>query len=205
MALRTTGDDPNSWVTLTEANMMVADFPNETLGYEPEEGQSPTFQFKPTDIKYLIEAHRQVALNWHFKGRTLTARQRLPFPRIGFLINSPAPGANWCETYFPNVPAEEHAYLLHLHFDTPGLSLYEELASDEIPEDVKEAAVILAALIKNGHSLFNDNKGDSTSVSIGSISTDNINAVLKSAGVRQRMGRWGRFIGENISKAPRNV
>lgn len=201
MALITTGDNPNSWVTITQANLILVDVPNELLGYEPEEGQPKTFQLGPNDVKYLIEAHKQIGSNFAFGGQKLDPRQRLPFPRKGFMLSGATGGPDWFPTNFPNLSGDHEEYARQLHFLVPGLSLYSELPNDEVPEDVKEAAVILAALLKNGHSLFNDNKGDSTGYSVGGISGDNINAVAMAQAVFQRMASWGTFIGARINKA----
>lgn len=197
MELITTGTEANSWVSLSEANIILLEVPAAFYGYDGDD----EFQFETDDIKWLVEAHRQITANFHFRGRKADARQRLAWPRKGFMIEQMGCPSDWFETYFPNLPASHAAYTIALHWDTPGLSRYEELADDEIPADLKEAAVILAALLKNGGSLHSDNKGDATTYSLGGISGDNINAVAQAEAVFQRVGQWGAYIGKNLNKA----
>lgn len=197
MELLTTGANANSWVTLSQANIILLEVPASFYGYEGTD----EFQFESEDIKWLVEAHRQISSNWTFRGRKVDPRQRLAFPRTGFMIESAGCAGDWFETNFPHLPASHAAYTIALHWDTPGLSAYEELDNDEIPTDLKEAAVILAALLKNGGSLYEDNKGDSTAYSLGGISGDNINAKATAEAVFQRVGQWGAYIGKNLNKA----
>lgn len=200
MELRTTGTNANTWVDLDEANLTILEIPRECYGYEPED-VFDTFQFETDDIPYLIEAARQISTNWSYAGSKTEPRQRLAWPRRGVQLEGQTGGMAWFNRYFPNLSDDVAPYVLHLHFDTPGLSRFSELPSDEIPAEIKEAQVILAALNKNGVTLWEDNKGDQTTFSLGSISGDNINAVGRANAVTQRVGQWGRWIGTAFNKA----
>lgn len=200
MELITTGPSQNTWVDLDDANLMIIEVPASSYGYEPED-EYDTFQFEPEDIAYLLESAKQISRNWTYDGAKTNPRQRLAWPRKGFQIDGTAGDAGWFSRNFPNLDESSEWYVRALHFDVPGLSRYEELASDEVPEDIREAQVILAAILKNGGTLFEDNKGDETSYSLGGISGNNINAVAKAQAVFERMSPWGVFIGGTINRA----
>lgn len=192
MALRTTGQDINSWVDLNTANMLILEVPASAYA-----GDSPQ-QFTTDDIPYIIEAHQQIASSWLFQGQPTDARQRLPFPRTGFPLRSITPTSCWFADAYPHLDASWEPLAHHIAWDLGGSSV-DYLASDEVPTEIKEAAVILAMLLKNGRTLYEDNKGDETQSSIGPLSNDNINAVAVASAVFQRMARWGVFV--NVAKA----
>lgn len=192
MELRLTGTNANSWVSLDDANIILMDVPASSYG-------GTVVEFKADDIPFILESHRQISTLWRFSGKRMDARQRLAFPRIGFMLETGSPTSTWFADTYPHLDDSWEPLANHIAWDL-GQARYSELANDEIPEDIKEAAVILAALHKNGLSLFEDNKGDSTTYGLGPLSGDNINATAVAGAVFQRMARWGAWQG-SVSKA----
>lgn len=198
MELRKTGDNINSWVSLDDCNVIIVEVPNSAIAYEPA-AVGDTFEFDSDDIPYILEAQRQLSALYYFKGARTDPFQKLAWPRVGFVLEQRNPTATWFADSYPHVDNSYADLAYHRTFEM-GIGRDTELASDVVPSDVKEAAVILAALLKNSVTIYEDNKGDSTSYSLGPISGDNINAVARSYAVRERLGRWGVWQG-GIAKA----
>jgi hypothetical protein len=189
MELRTTGDDINSWVDLEECQVIIAEVPNDDIGYVPAR-PTDAFEFSEDDIPFILEAQRQISALFHFKGERTNPLQRLAWPRRGYVLGNARPGPNWFSDTYPTVDGSYEDLAYHIHWEM-GQSAFTVLPSDMIPQDIKDAAVILAALRKNGFSIYEDNKGDQTTYSLGPISGDNINAVARANAVFERLARWG--------------
>lgn len=198
MELRTTGDNINSWVELEECKALIAEVPNDAIGFEPAD-DNDAFEFEDEDIPLILESQRQISALYYFKGDRTDPMQKLAWPRVGFVLGRNDPGPNWFADAAPHLDASWADLAYHYHYEL-GNRRNVELASDVVPQDIKEAAVILAALRKNGYTLYEDNKGDQTTYSLGPISGDNINAVSRAYAVRERMARWGLWQG-NVAKA----
>lgn len=198
MELRTTGDDINSWVEFDECIALIAEVPNDAIGFDPAD-EDDAFEFESEDIPLILESQRQISALYYFKGERTDPMQKLAWPRTGYVLGRNTPSLTWFADAAPHLDASWADLAYHVHYEL-GNRRNVELASDVVPQDIKEAAVILAALRKNGYSAYEDNKGDQTSYSLGPISGDNINAVARAYAVRERMARWGLWQG-SIAKA----
>lgn len=199
MELITTGINANSWFDIDDANVIIMSVPDRVIGFE-KANAFDAFEFTPEDIPLIIESHKQISALFSFKGARANPRQRLAWPRIGYLLDGGIPTDNWFGRDYPHLDASWYPLAHHVNYDL-GHARYTELASDEVPEDIKEAAAINAALMKNGYSIFEDNKGDQTTYNLGPLSGDNINAVAVANGVFERLARWGLYIGTPIVQA----
>lgn len=183
--LNTTGPDANSFITLDEANIIISETAHPSI--------PSGFQLSTEQLPELLEAARKVNL-WAFRGERTHTYQRLAWPRSGYSIPGKAPGPNWLADY-PHIDPSSADLAYFVHFESPGLSSFTLLPDDFIPQEVKEAQAIIAALAVNGVTIWQDNKYDSSTVQLGPIKIDPVNTVAKADIVFERLGRWGTFAG----------
>lgn len=195
MELITSGPNTNSWFDRDHANIILLEVPGSDYAGADD------FQFGTEQIPHLLEAQRQISSLWFFRGRKADIRQKLAFPRRDFLIEGGRPASNWFENTYPSVDDAWSPLAHHVMWEDPGLARFSLLDADEVPQDIIEASVILAALRVHGVSLYQDTKGDKTALQVGSLKYDNINATARAGAVFSRMAPWGRFLGHHIAKA----
>lgn len=204
MAINTTGIKANSWIDLDDANLILMDIYHPDLWIKDE--SKPTdlgspFQLEPDHLPHLVEAARTISALWQFPGQRTEALQTLAWPRKCVRVPGARPGANWFSETYPGLDPSQEAYARFLAFDAPGFLADTIYPTDAIPGEVKEAQAILAALFVQGVTVWEDNKGDNTNVQLGSIKIDNVNAVSRIMIVKERLARWGKFIGSHMSAA----
>ena len=193
MALNTTGIKASSWIDLDTANLILLDI------YHPD--IPAEFQLEPDHIPQLLEAARSISALWQFGGQRTDALQTLAWPRKLVRVPGVRPGPNWFSETYPCLDPDQETFARFLAFDAPGFLSDNAYPEDSIPDEVKEAQAILAALFVQGITVWEDNKGDNTNVQLGSLKIDNVNAVSRIMIVRERLARWGKFIGSHMSAA----
>lgn len=191
MALTTTGTKANSWVSLDDANLILLEV------YSPDIPAG--FQLNTEHIPQLIEAAKAISNLWSFPGTRVEALQTLAWPRKDVSIPSERPRSNWFSTNYPHLDPADEAYVYFLAYEAPGFLSSTIYPADQIPDEVKEAQAILAALFVQGVTVWEDNKGDNTQVQIDTLKIDNVNAVSRIMIVKERLARWGKFIGSHMS------
>lgn len=191
MALTTTGTKANSWVSLDDANLILLEV------YSPDIPAG--FQLTPDHIPQLIEAARTISALWSFPGTRAEPLQTLAWPRKCVPVPSERPKGNWFSTTYPHLDPADEAYVHFLAYEAPGFLATTIYPETEIPDEVKEAQAILAALFVQGVTVWEDNKGDNTQVQIDTLKIDNVNAVSRIMIVKERLARWGKFIGSHMS------
>lgn len=194
--LTTTGLSANSFIaTVEEANLLLLEVYDPSLNDETGEPA----QLDTKHIPHLIEAAHAISAYWSFLGRPTDLKQHLAWPRTGVSLGRRQAGPDWFARTYPHVDPSQAELAHFIMWQSPGLLADDLLPPDEIPQDVKAAQAILAALLSKGVTIWEDNKGDNTTVQIDTLKIDNVNAVSRIMSVRQRLARYGKFIGSHMS------
>lgn len=187
------GLQANSWVSLTDANIILAG------SYHPVFGAG--FQLEASHIPHLLTAARMIGDNWWFKGSAVAEEQLLAWPRKDVPKPSKALSPATIDAHFPYLTDEQRALAYEIHLWNPGL-LSPETLPEGTPADVKRAQAYLAAFLVKGVTLWDDTKYNADKVKLGSIElTGTKNAVAKADIVFQALAKLGTFKGATTARA----
>ena len=193
----TEGPQANSWLSLTDANIILGSLYHPLINAE----DGSVFQLTASHIPHLITAAQMISDNWWFKGNVSDDEQLLAWPRKD--VPKPAKGITMesIEGLFPLLSDEERQFAYEIHFWNPDL-----LAPDTLPEgtpqDIKRAQAYLAAFLVKGITLWDDTKYNAEKVKLGGIEvTAPKNAVAQADIVFRALAKLGTFKGSATVEA----
>lgn len=191
--IKTSGTDANSWLTITEANVILAELVHPSIG--------AGFQLEASHIPHIITAARMISDNWWFKGEPEDEAQTLAWPRKNVPAARKLVTADRIAAMFSYLDEAQHRIAYQLYLANPDLAGVEYLP-DGTPQDVKRAQAYLAAFLVKGVNLWDDTKYNAEKVKLGSMElTSPKNAVAEADIVFQALAKLGTFKGSTIVRA----
>jgi hypothetical protein len=191
MTITTSGDDQNSYITLSEANALLltmkASFMD--LGEQLEEG----------DEAYLIESANDLEALWRWSGHPTENTQAMAWPRK--FVRKPG----WVQPCEPGwrTPYDAAEWMQYKVDYLSGSNVAAQfLPDDEVPRGIKEAQALIALLRKKDGNLIGDDQGDAQGTQLGPMRISYVNAVRESADIHKRTGQLGLFIGDGLMRTP---
>ncbi|KQN09077.1 DnaT-like ssDNA-binding protein [Sphingomonas sp. Leaf28] len=183
----TDGPDQNSYITIDEANLLFLTLAPSFLGDD-------TAQLNDTDVRFLIEAGRDLDALWSFKGQPTSNAQNMAWPRI--YVEKPG-------FEVPAEPMDGDAFLqFKIDYLTAGRTIIPYLDHLTVPRPIKEAQALLALLRKLGKNPVGDNQGDAKGLQLDSgFKVDYVNALRDSADIHRLLSGLGVFIGDRLLRS----
>jgi hypothetical protein len=180
--LITTGGNQNSYITLSEANAILAT----TYASFYEVGET----LEAGGEVYLFEAFKDLERLWSWKGQPASADQVAQWPR------KYVPDPNWRVPGEPGWSAPwtgDLGWLAYKARYLDGSVSSSDIPDDVVPLDIKEAQALIAMLYKSGGNLVGDNQGDLQGTQVGKLKLSYVNPIRESAAIHKRTGQYGRF------------